>query len=202
MTTSKGREHASLVKWLALCGIIAVILYNVVASIAGSLSPFHDFIQNTGVSLGFEGSPVAWFYNPLGPMSYGVLIILFSIGLWIGRVGRIGSFFLAISGIGEIIIGLYPVTYATFQPFLTGIYTILVGVIVMLFAFAESMRRKDTWKHLWKYTFVSAIGFTILSIVTIFEVYSFASGLREAILTWILWLWILIVAYRLYRLHT
>ena len=202
MTTSEGREHASLVKWLALCGIIAVILYNLVTIIASSLSPIHDLRYNSAVSLGFEGSPVAWFYNPLGPISYGVLIILFSIGLYVARVGRIGSFFLAISGIGEIIIGLYPITNVTFQPFLTGIYTILAAVIVMLFAFAESMRRKDVWKNLWIYTLVSAIAFTILSMVIMFEVYSLASGLSELLLIWILWLWILIVAYRLYRLHT
>jgi hypothetical membrane protein len=204
MTTSKGKEHASLVKWLALCGIVAVILYNLVILIAGSLSPRHDFVHNSITSLGFAGSPVAWFFNPLGPILYGVLIILFSIGLYIGRAGRIGSFFLAISGIGEIITGLFPITFETLgdQPYLTGIYTAIVGIIVMLFAFAESMRRKDAWKNLWIYTLVSAIAFTAFSIVIIFHIYSFASGLSEVILIWIAWLWILIIAYRLYRLHT
>ncbi|WP_455369678.1 DUF998 domain-containing protein, partial [[Eubacterium] cellulosolvens] len=167
MTTSAGREHASLVKWLALCGIVAVLLYNIVVIIAGNIWPAHDFVQNTVASLGAEGSPVAWFFNPLGPMLYGVLIILFSIGLYIGRVGRIGSFFLAISGIGEIVYGLFPIgaDVLTYQLNIAGSLTAVIGVIVMLFAFAESMRRKDAWKNLWKYTVVTAIAFTILSIL-------------------------------------
>jgi len=202
MATSKGRKHVSLVKWLALCGIVAVLLYNLVILIAGNMSPAHDFVHNSISSLGANGSPVAWFYNPLGPILYGVLIILFSIGLYIGRAGRIGSFFLAISGIGEIISGLFPITFETWQAHIVGLWIAVVGIIVMLFAFADSMRRKDAWKNLWKYTLVSAIAFTALSIVIIFQAYSFAAGLGEAILIWIAWLWVLIIAYRLYRLHS
>ena len=210
MTTSKGREHASLVKWLALCGIIAVILYNLVILIAGSLFPRYDFVHNSFVSLGFEGSPVAWFFNPLGPRLYGVLIILFSIGLYIGRAGRIGSFFLAIYGIGSILIGLYPITTETillastlgFHPYIIGIFALIVGIIVTLFFFAESMRRKDAWKNLWIYTLVSAVTLTALSLVGVFQVYSFDSALSQIIISWIAWLWILIIAYRLYRLHS
>ncbi len=210
MTTSKGREHASLVKWLALCGIIAVILYNLVIFIAGSLSPRFDFVYNTISSLGFEGSPVAWFFNPLGPMLYGVLIILFSIGLFIGRVGRVGSFFLVIYGVGSILIGLYPITIETiilmstlgFHPYIVGMLALVIGIIVTLFAFAVSMRRRDAWKNLWVYTLVSAIILTALSLVDVFHIYSFAGALSQIILSWIVWLWILIVAHQLYRIHT
>jgi hypothetical membrane protein len=203
VTTSQViKEHAFLVKWLALCGIIAVLWYNLMIIIAGSLSQAYDHMHNSIFALGANGSPVAWFYNPLGPILYGVLIVLFSIGLYIGRAGRIGSFFLGISGIGEIIAGLFPLTFEASQPHFIGLLSVVVGTILMLFAFTVSMRRKDVWKSLWKYTLVTAIAFTVSFVVIMLEVFNFAAGLSERVLIWIAWLWILVIAYRLYRLHS
>lgn len=181
-------------KILQLCGVLGPINFFIITLILGLIYPNYDFIPQYISELGAVGSPVKDPMNIIGLMITGVLLGLFSIPMYkrIGRnlSGKIGTFFLLLSGIGMIGIGIYPcdsycINYspAGLMHELTTMFTFACAVI-SLFFIGHSIKKDKYLKWLSIYFFSAAI-------LTIVFIYAFAfletdyAGLFERIAAFI-----------------
>ena len=198
---SNSKQANSTLRLLAICGIASVVWFNLLVLIAGSMYEGYDHVMMYISMLGAVGSSTAWFFNPLGFYLVAVLSVLFWIGMYIGGAGRIGSLsFIVGNGVGFIMLGAFPVGPETLDMHLLGFLILVAGGILGMFFFAESMRRSEGWKNLWKYTLITAIAYTLFYIAHQNQVFDPMVGLSQRVMSWITWLWTLVIAYRLYRI--
>jgi len=109
----------------AACGIVAPFLSAVVAAGVGYLQPGYDFTEQRLSELGASGAPYAGLFNVMGLMAPGVLVAVFSLGLYSefssDRVARIGSGLLAVCGACLFMAGIFPCDVEFAEPSVSGI---------------------------------------------------------------------------------
>lgn len=138
-----------MLKWLAICGILSPILWNVMVYTLGAVYQGYDHILQYQSELGAIGSPVAWLFNPLAFGLSGLLGIVFSYGLYRGGAGRIGAALFAIGSLSIILLGIWPLGPGlTFQLHMLTFYVVAITWSLALFAFFLSMKRSERWKTL------------------------------------------------------
>ena len=69
---------------LAVCGIIAPLLYVFTVALGGILTPNYSHVSNAISELIETGAPYTMFLNPLFDV-YNILIVLFAAGLYYAR---------------------------------------------------------------------------------------------------------------------
>jgi hypothetical membrane protein len=108
----------------AACGIVAPFLSAVVAAGVGYLHPGYDFTEQRLSELGASGAPYAALFNVMGLMASGVLVAVFSVGLYLefsDRLARIGSGLLTVCGASLFMTGVFPCDVGSVEASVSGI---------------------------------------------------------------------------------
>jgi hypothetical membrane protein len=183
---------------LVICGIIAPIWFIIMWIVSGAMYPGYHHVTQHISELGAVGSPVAWFFNPLGLGIYGLLIIAFSYGLYRGiKESLVGPALLGLSGVGIILVGIFPMPHPAHS---LAFFILAISVILSCFTLPVYFKRDVRWKSLQKYTLLTGVLALIFLFVLIPGSWIGIGGLIQRIWGAILWVWMFVLAVRLYRL--
>ncbi|KON27796.1 hypothetical protein AC481_03730 [miscellaneous Crenarchaeota group archaeon SMTZ-80] len=140
---------------LAICGMVAPIWFIIMWIFSGAMYIGYNHVTQYISELGAVGSPVAWFFNPLGLEVYGLLIIAFSYGLYRGiKESLVGPALLGISGVGVILVGIFPMPLPAHN---LAFLILAISVILSCFTFPVCFKRDVRWKSLQKYTLLTGV---------------------------------------------
>ena len=96
---------------LILAGLIGPFLFFLILFILGLFFPGYSIQENYISELGANDSPVKTLANVLGFNLFGILIILFAIGVYkhqeINSLGKIASIFFLLAGISMFLVGIF-----------------------------------------------------------------------------------------------
>jgi len=195
---------------LALCGILAPIIYVIALVVGNVLDPSYSQIEKTVSELVQRGAPNRDLINGI-LVIYNLLIIPFSAGLylslkkgWARSVVLVALVLTAL--LGAIVTLFFPLDEGGRSETLTGMmHLAVVGLVVpCTFAFElgfwRSVRKDERWKG---YGLFSLVIFTItlvFGLATVAFVTSDFRGLIERITIGSTLLWIEVLATRLYGL--
>ena len=183
---------------LAICGFVAPIWFIIMWIVSGAMYLGYDHITQYISDLGAVGSPVAWFFNPLGLGVYGLLIIAFSYGLYKGiKESLVGPALLGLSGVGVILVGIFPMPLPAHS---LAFLIMAISVILSCFALPVCFKKDARWKNLQKYTLLTGVLALIFLFLPLLGSSIGIGGLIQRIWGAILWVWMFVVAVRLYRL--
>ena len=109
----------------AACGVVAPILSIVVAASVGYMHPGYSITEQRLSELGASGAPHAFVFNVLGLMTSGMLVVVFSLGLYSEfssyRVAKIGSGLLTLCGASLFMTGVFPCDVGAVEASASGI---------------------------------------------------------------------------------
>jgi hypothetical membrane protein len=183
---------------LAICGMVAPIWFIIMWIVSGAMYIGYNHVTQYISELGAVGSPVAWFFNPLGLEVYGLLIITFSYGLYSGiKESLVGPALLGISGVGVILGGIFPMPLPAHN---LAFLIMAISVILSCFALPVCFKRDVRWKSLQKYTLLTGVLALIFLFLLLLGSSIGIGGLIQRIWGAILWVWMFVAAVRLYRL--
>ena len=203
------QQNAKL-KILALCGILAPIIYVLSLVIGNILDPSYSQVGKTVSELIQQGAPNRDLLNTIF-IVYNILLIPFAFGLYYGlRKGWARNVIL-----GALVInGVLGVAWTLFFPLdvggksesLTGQLHLIVGALVVPLIFAlelsfwRSARKDSRWQGYGRFSLAIfaitlAFGFTTVAFVN-----SDYRGLLERITTGSFLLWVEVLALKLYSL--
>ncbi len=199
----------------AFPGIIGPILFTVVWVFLGSIQPGYDHLAQAISELGAVGAPNAIIMNAVGFVPSGLLIVAFALGLHRGIRGekrsKMGPALLALVGAGIAGAGIFSVNMADFQSF-TSIMHILAFSLVFFaggwlapLVLARRLKEDVRWQGYRRYSLVTGallfglLGFPLLGL-TVLPVLLQIAGLWQRLFLGVLFLWIVVMADRLFRL--
>ena len=97
---------------LAWCGVLAPTLRLGLILLLGSLDPSYSQLRDYISELGARGAPSALVMNVIGTSLVGILLCIFSLGLYQAKEPSVlktaGTAFLALSGLAFILVGVFP----------------------------------------------------------------------------------------------
>lgn len=197
---------------LVLGGIAGPVLFAIVVVICAELRPDYNHISQFISELGEAGGPDAALMNYAGFMVPGFLILLSGLGL-AGRLPRstltvAGSFLVALFGAGVFAAGVFSCDPGCLpenpsrEGFLHNLVSLIAfvamiaGVAVLGFQF----RRMPGWHRFAGYSFVTTVAAAALLVgmVTVSAVTP-VIGLIQRFFLGVLFLWLVLVAIRVYR---
>ncbi|MHA1385410.1 MAG: DUF998 domain-containing protein [Candidatus Helarchaeota archaeon] len=199
-----------VLKVLAIFGILIPVLDIIMFYILGVLTPGYNSIIKTISELGEAGAQYATLASIYFIIS-GIIFILFSIGLYHGidesNGSWIGPFLLAIEGGFDFIgSGIFPCDVGCAGQTVSGMMHLIVSLIGMVamtlapFFIWRSLKKDENWSGYEKLSLI--IGVLIIFMLGIFMV-SFDThilvGLTQRILYYTYLAWILVLAFRLFR---
>jgi hypothetical membrane protein len=197
---------------LAVCGIIAPLLYVFTVALGGILTPNYSHVSNAISELIETGAPYKMFLNPLFDV-YNILIVLFAAGLCYARnVQRsfsAGVVLLAATGVAGLLMTLFfpqdprgtPLTFAgQMHIALAGVESALT--ILLVFLMGVAFRGDERWPRFSTYSFVTGVLIIITGVATALATAQGSGilGLLERCTIGVFLLWVFVVAVRLYRI--
>ena len=183
---------------LAICGMIAPIWFIIMWIVSGAMYAGYNHVTQYIRALGDIGSPVAWFFNPLGLGVYGLLILAFSYGLYRGiKESLLEPALLGIGRVGIILAGILPMPSPAHN---LAFLILAISVILSCFTLPICFKEDDRWKNLQKYTLLTGVLALIFLFLLILGSQIGVGGLIQRIWGAILWIWMFVLAVRLYRL--
>ena len=81
MILPTSKQSDSTLRLLAICGIIAPLLWTFLVYSLGAVYPGYNHVLQYMSELGAIGSPVVWLFNPLAFGLSGILGVVFAYGL-------------------------------------------------------------------------------------------------------------------------
>lgn len=203
-------NKSGLIRVLAVCGILAPIIYITALVVGNILDPSYSQIGRTVSELIQQGAPNRELLNGIF-IVYNLLLIPFAYGLFKGlKQGWARNVILA----ALIINGVLGVAWTLFFPLdeggasvsLTGQLHLIVGALVVPLIFALELSfwraaRKDIrWKGYDKFS-LAIFGVTLVfGLLTVALVNSDYRGLFERVTTGSFLLWVEVLALKLYKL--
>lgn len=179
--------------------------------LAGAVTPGYSHINDTVSKLSEQGAQNPWIMIA-GFVTYGVLVIGFSCGLYLrlrhGLKAHIAWIFMMIYGICMVLAGIFqdipggdgvplnPEGIAHNAVIITSCLSFLIG----MWAFAGSVYRRPSWFGFTWFTIIASVIGLALSIIFAVQQYIPAPGLLQRIFYLILLCWIEIVSLWLFRL--
>jgi len=197
---------------LASCGVLAPLVYSGAVIVASRKVPAFDHLKNFISELGAIGAPGAYVMNLVGFLGYGILILAFALALHRGIHRETGSWLgpgvLAVYGVGYIALAFSPCDpgcQAATPPSLHHRLHFLLSDLILLaailgpFTLYARMARDPVWRSLapatlvlpgvaWLFAEVSGVGVS--------------GALRQRLWLLLMFIWIEVVAVRLFRLET
>lgn len=163
---------------LLFFGVLTPILFIGIIILLGALFPGYNHLINHISELGALDSPVAGIMNPLGFMLTGILVVLFSIGLYravdFGLVGKLAILCLVIAGIFLSALGFFPCDpqcinispiarmHDTFSQFL------FIALIAAFFLFTFDSHPDESFRKFSRFSFVVAIILAVLGYIDLY----------------------------------
>jgi len=197
-----------LIRFSTACGLCGPIIYALVVLVLGFLTPGYSHVTQLMSELGESGAPYALAMNLAGFLLPGVLLVIFSLGLWAALkptlAGRGGVVLVAIAGItyiGEAVFscdrGCIPVTFAGSAHLLIGDLAVLDAVLGA-FILALAMKQDIRWKGYWQYS--AATGILVLVLLPFFTALSGLAGFMQRLVVGVILLWLLVIAQKARRI--
>ena len=195
---------------LALCGILASVLYVVALVVGNILDPSYSQVGKTISELIERGAPNRDLLNAIF-IIYNVLVIPFAICLYFNLKKGLSTTLITIALIINSVLGVawtlfFPLDIGGKSASLTGTLHLVVGALVVPLIFVielgfwRSARKDERWL---KYSTFSLVIFAItlvFGLITIAFVNSDFRGLFERITTGSFLLWVEVLALKLYSL--
>ena len=210
--TSKNKQYPDA---FILSGLIVPILFNAAVFILAAFYPGYSHIARTVSDLGASGSPVALFQN-INFFAGGIFIVLFAIGLSkaLSEKKKIwgGPFLVALFGLGMFAAGALPCDVVcegyskADQLHFIGPTIGFPAMIAGLFVLARAFKKRDSWKRLAEYTFITAWWllvsqiFFYVAVGGVVESLIPVTGLAQRFFVWAMFLWIFVVSLHMARI--
>jgi len=197
-------------KYLAICGIIAPLLFTILLIIIGNFHPNYNHITQYMSELGAVNAPYANIKNT-GFSIIGILIMFFSFGMYVELNDKktkaviLGSCLVFISGLSFLLIGFFPcdpncinfTTIGVIHGYLAN--TAQLPLIIAPCFLLRNFKRNKKWYNIYYYsiaTIVLGIIFFAVYKSYIFEGYI---GLLQRISFGIPILWVGIIAIKIFK---
>lgn len=193
-------------KGFGLLGLFAPVLFGVAYLLMASQRPEYSFLTKAISELGSVDAPNKWYWNVFGYILPGVLISIFSIGLYksmaqrpSSRLPLIGIFF---SGLFMAISGIFPGdfddrTSTTMILHSIGSFGCYLFFLMGAFTYPKLMRESKYWKA----AIVPSL--TLVWLTIVFGswpfIFSEMPGVGQRIVFLLYFLWIAINAFKLYN---
>jgi hypothetical membrane protein len=190
-------------KILAICGVVAPIIFFIMVAIESMIrpgySPFHNFVSDLGVG------PLSILQN-VNFMIFGILTIGLGLGLHGGlpkpmsRFLKSGIWLVVIFGVLIFFAGVFPEDYGT------GVLHTIVSAFGFLTIIAaqlcvwRGLRGNEIWRGYRTYSLISGLLSIIFLILLQISISNFAAyqGLAQRLFLAVPWIWIGITGLKLY----
>ena len=197
---------------LKAAGVAAPVVYTAAAIAAGLRDPHYSHLQNFVSELGATGAPGAGLMNFAGFLPYGILIMVFALGIHRGMRPDAGGW------LGPSVLGLYGLAYVAlaFAPcdpgcqastpslhhqihFLLG-DIIFLAIVVGPFALYPRMVKDPNWRALGAATLLlPASAWLILNVSLLGSILGVAGAIRQRVSLLLIFAWIELAAIQLLR---
>lgn len=196
---------------LALAGIVGPIIWWLLIIVNGAITPGYNHVSDFISTLGAVDAPYAVFQQ-INFAVFGGSLLAFTFGIhyWFGDGNRpkVGTILLGALGVGIILAGVFPENPAAPNSTTNVLHNIVsvVGFLAGIVGVGLVSRRidaNDQWPS-YRYEPIWTVFIVLVTfIVFIFSVNSESPflGLTQRLFTGVITLWIVVQAYRLYRLE-
>lgn len=193
---------------LALCGILAPIIYVAALLIGNILDPTYSQIGKTVSELIERGAPNRDLLNAIF-IGYNVLLIPFAVGLYQSLRKGAATTLITVALIINSVLGIawtlfFPLDVGGASTSLTGMLHLIVGALVVPLIFAielgfwRSARKDDHWLGYGKFSLAIFAVTLVFGLMTVAFVNSDYRGLLERITTGSFLLWVEVLAIKLF----
>lgn len=193
---------------LALCGVLAPIVYVIALVVGNILDPSYSQVGKTVSELIERGAPNRDLLNAIF-IIYNILLIPFAIGLYSGLLKKTTTTLITIALIMNSILGVvwtlfFPLDVGGTSTSLTGMLHLIVGALVVPLIFLielcfwSSTRKDDRWRGYGRFSLLIFAVTLVFGLMTVAFVNSDYRGLLERITTGSFLLWVEVLALKLY----
>ncbi len=184
-------------KTFAIIGISSAVIFWIAYFLMSSLRPDYSLFTKAISELGSVDAPYKWIWNVFGYIIPGVLIAIYSVGLYrnvaIAKTSRLPLFGIALSGIFMSLSGIFPGDFDDRESFTMLMHTIgsigsYIFFLIGAFTYPKLMNKTAYWKR------AKAPTLTLTFLTIIFGAWSFvfpnipAAGQRIVFLLYFLWI--------------
>ena len=157
-------------KVYGIIGIIIPVLFWTTYTIMSSMRPEYSMFTKAISELGAVDAPNKWIWNSMGYMLIGILIAIYSIGLYknvsFKKSSKLPLYGILLSGIFMTISGIFPGDFDNKQSTTMLLHTVgsfgsYIFFLVGAFTYPKLMNKTDYWKRAKKPTLI----FTYLTII-------------------------------------
>jgi hypothetical membrane protein len=198
-------------RFLAICGIITPIIFTILLIIAGLLRSDYSHLTGYVSDLGGIGAPNA-FIQRTNFILTGTLIIAFTYGLHQGilkgKYSIIGPLLVSIFGLSAIVSGIFSTDLIQRGSLSDTVHSIASGIgslvaIAGFFIFAERLKKDPMWKSYSTISIMIAVAAILVSVIGIGTLNALGMpGLGQRLFMGVLFLWIEVMAIRLYQISS
>jgi len=196
-------------KFLAICGIIAPIIFAIIVIIAGLLRPDYSHLTNFVSELGAVGAPNA-IMQRINFVLVGIPIVAFTFGLHRGigegKGSIIGPLLIAIFGLSAVVSGIFstdPIQPGSFSDIMHSMSSAIgsIAAILAFFIISERLEQDTLWRRYRYFSIVIAFVAIVVSVVGVGLLGVLgAPGLAQRLFMAVLFLWIEVMAIRLFQI--
>ena len=196
-------------KILAICGIIAPIIFAIIVIIAGLLRPDYSHLTNFVSELGAVGAPNA-IIQRINFVLVGILIVAFTFGLHRGigdgKGSIIGPLLIAIFGLSALVSGIFstdPIQPGSFSEIMHQMSSAIgsTAAIIAFFIISERLGKDILWRRYRYFSIVIAFVAIVVSLVGVGVLGVLGvPGLAQRLFLAMLFLWIEVMAIRLFQI--
>jgi hypothetical membrane protein len=190
------------VRLATICGLVAPLTYTAALVFGGLAQPDAFSSADDAISdLGSDTASSGWIYNQVGLNLTGVLVVVFSLGLWRelspDLLGRLGAVALALTGFTLFLQGFFRLDcqaidagceniswHSEAHSWATGVSTAFLFAAPLLLALA--FRRLLRWRDTWLPTLAAVPVFIAVSIVV--SAFGAGASTRAGAVAWFIWL--------------
>ena len=198
-------------RFLAICGIIAPIIFIIIYIIASLLRPDYSHLTNFVSELGAVGAPYA-IIQRINFVLTGVMIVAFTFGLHRGigdgKGSIIGPLLVAIFGLSAVVSGIFStdtIQPGSFSDIMHSMSSAIgsVAAIIAFFIISERLEKDILWKPYRSFSTVMAIVAIIVTVVGVGILGAVGTpGLGQRLFLAVLFLWIEVMAIRLFQISS
>jgi hypothetical protein len=193
---------------LALCGVLAPIVYVIALVVGNILDPSYSQVGKTVSELIERGAPNRDLLNAIF-IIYNILLIPFAIGLYSGLLKKAATTLITTALIINSILGVawtlfFPLDVGGTSTSLTGMLHLIVGALVVPLIFLielgfwSSTKKDDRWRRYGRFSLLIFAVTLVFGLMTVAFVNSDYRGLLERITTGSFLLWVEVLALKLY----
>ncbi|MEE9150531.1 MAG: DUF998 domain-containing protein [Thermoplasmata archaeon] len=196
-------------RFLAICGIIAPIIFTIILIIAGLLRSDYSHLTNYVSELGGVGAPNA-IIQRANFVLIGILIIAFAYGLHRGinngKGSIIGPLLISIFGLSAVVSGIFstdPIQPGSFSDVMHSIASGIgsLAAIIAFFVITERLKKDNLWKRYQTFSKMIAITAILVSVIVVGILGAVGTpGLGQRLFLAVLFLWIEVMAIRLFQI--